>query len=262
MLYEMITGRTPFWGNAAEIQQSHLYRRPPRPSDLVPTPAPIEEVVLRCLAKDPERRFESVEALAEKFAAAVARAQRAEPAPAPGTAVRGAAKKKSANQRRPMVVLLLQGMTDAGRLKGALAAIGGDLAQVGKGSAVAVFGQKTAENPIRRALRAAESLLGRGLASRALLDIATVTVQRRPDGSERFVSSAFTKIERLITELDANGVYITPAVAASAEDIHQEPLPDRGIIRALAPRDDVTDSASWWPAPTRRCAGASRRSPR
>ncbi len=143
-----------------------------------------------------------------------------------------------------MVVLLLQGMTDAGRLKGALAAIGGDLAQVGKASAVAVFGQKTAENPIRRALRAAESLLGRGLASRALLDIATVTVQRRPDGSERFVSSAFTKIESLITELDPNGVYITPAVAASAEDIHQEPLPDRGIIRALAPRDDVTDSAT------------------
>ncbi len=84
MLYEMITGRTPFWGNAAEIQQSHLYRRPPRPSELVPTPAPIEEVVLRCLAKDPERRFESVEALAEKFAAAVARAQRAEPARRPG----------------------------------------------------------------------------------------------------------------------------------------------------------------------------------
>ena len=246
MLYEMITGRTPFWGNAAEVQQSHLYRRPPRPSEMVPTPAPIEEVVLRCLAKDPERRFESVEALAEKFASAVARSQRAEPAAASAapTSARAPAKKKSANQRRPMAVLLLQGVSDAGRLKGALAAIGGDLAQVGKASAVAVFGQKTAENPVRRALRAAESLLGRGLAARALLDIATVTVQRRADGSERFVSSAFGKLEQLVTEIDPNGVYITRALATSAEDVHQEPLPNRDVIRVLAPRDDITDSAT------------------
>ncbi len=143
-----------------------------------------------------------------------------------------------------MAVLVLQGVSDAGRLKGALAAIGGDLAQVGKSSAVAVFGQKTAENPVRRALRAAESLLGRGLAARALLEIATVTVQRRPDGSERFVSSAFNKIEQLITDIDPNGVYITRAVAASADDVHQEPLPDRDVIRVLAPRDDITDSAT------------------
>jgi tetratricopeptide (TPR) repeat protein len=243
MLYEMLTGRTPFWGNAAEVQQSHLYRRPPRPSELVPTPAPIEEVVLRCLAKDPERRFESVEALADKFASALARSTRAEPAVA-AAATRAPAKKKSANQRRPMAVLVLQGVSDAGRLKGALAAIGGDLAQVGKSSAVAVFGQKTAENPVRRALRAAESLLGRGLAARALLEIATVTVQRRADGSERFVSTAFNKIDELITDLDPNGVYVTKAVAASADDVRQEPLPDRDVIRVLAPRDDITDSAT------------------
>jgi tetratricopeptide (TPR) repeat protein len=247
MLYEMITGRTPFWGNAAEVQQGHLYRRPPRPSETVPTPAPIEEVVLRCLAKEPERRFESVEALADKFASALARSTRTEAAVAASSSSsssRAPAKKKSANQRRPMAVLVLQGVSDAGRLKGALAAIGGDLAQVGKSSAVAVFGQKTAENPVRRALRAAESLLGRGLAARALLEIATVTVQRRADGSERFVSSAFNKIEQLITDLDPNGVYITRAVAASADDVHQEPLPDRDVIRVLAARDDITDSAT------------------
>ncbi len=243
MLYEMITGRTPFWGNAAEVQQSHLYRRPPRPSELVPTPAPIEEVVLRCLAKDPERRFESVEALADKFASALARSTGPEPVAA-AAATRAPAKKKSANQRRPMAVLVLQGVSDAGRLKGALAAIGGDLAQIGKSSAVAVFGQKTAENPVRRALRAAESLLGRGLAARALLEIATVTVQRRADGSERFVSNAFNKIEQLINDLDPNGVYVTKAVAASADDVRQEPLPDRDVIRVLAPRDDITDSAT------------------
>jgi len=268
MLYEMITGRTPFWGNAAEVQQSHLYRRPPRPSELVPTAAPIEEVVLRCLAKDPERRFDSVETLAVKFANALIKARHAAAAvvasadaatgavpAAPGApagavappAGKAGARKKPAHQRRPMVILLLQGVADPGRLQGALAAIGGDLAQVGKGGSVAVFGQKTSENPIRRALRAAESLLGRGLAARALLDIASVTVQRRPDGGERFVSSAFGKIERLVNEMDPNGVYITPAVAESAESAEegrQEPLPGRGVIRVLAPGNDITDSAT------------------
>ena len=251
MLYEMITGRTPFWGNAAEVQQSHLYRRPPRPSELVPTPPPIEEVVLRCLAKDPARRFESVDVLSEKFAAALARAQRAEPAqaggPAPAPGANAPAKKKAGNQRRPMVVLLLQGVSDPGRLKGALAAIGGDLAHLGSGkvsAATAVFGQKASENPVRRALRAAESLLGRGFAARALLDIASVTAQRRPDGGERFTSGAFVKIEKLIDDLDANGVYITPAIAQTGVEGRQEPLAGREVIRLMAPADDITDSAT------------------
>ena len=39
ILYEMLTGRTPFFGSAAEVRQAHLSRRPPRPSELALVPA-------------------------------------------------------------------------------------------------------------------------------------------------------------------------------------------------------------------------------
>ena len=42
---------------------------PAGPLATVPTPGAIEEVVLRCLAKDPARRFESVEVLSRAFSA-------------------------------------------------------------------------------------------------------------------------------------------------------------------------------------------------
>jgi tetratricopeptide (TPR) repeat protein len=239
MLYEMITGRTPFWGNAAEVQQNQLHRRPPRPSELVPTPPAIEEVVLRCLAKDPDRRFESTEALAEGFTAAVARARSQRgivPTPAPRAA---AVRKGPGHQRRPMVILLLQGACDPVKLRETLAATGGDLAQVGRGSCVAVFGQKTSENPIRRALRVAESLLHRGLGQRALLDLGSVAVQRRPDGGERFVSTAFSRIERQLGDGDPQGIFMTAVVADLTEDRRGEPLPGRpGIVSAHPARGD------------------------
>jgi tetratricopeptide (TPR) repeat protein len=248
MIYEMITGRTPFWGNAAEVQQSQLYRRPPRPSELVATPPALEEVVLRCLAKDPDQRFESVAALADRFTSAVARARRAAAELTAGGQPPAAPRKtgkRAGAQRRPMVILLLKGVSDPGRLKAALAAMGGDLAEMGKvnGSWLAVFGQRTSENPIRRALRATESLLARGLADRALLDLASVTVQRRPDGGERFLSGAFARIERLLGDDDPPGVFLSPAVADAADSQPCEPLPGRGISRLLAASAETLESA-------------------
>jgi tetratricopeptide (TPR) repeat protein len=241
MLYEMIAGRTPFWGSAVDVHQAHLHRRPPRPSDLVPVPAAIEDVVLRCLAKDPERRYPSVQELAGDLLAAVAHARAHAGQTVAAPAPRAADRKRASHPRRSMAVLALQGVSDIGCLKGALATMAGELAHVGRSSVVAVFGQKGSENPIRRAMRAAESLIGRGLATRVLVDVATVAVQRRMDGSERYVSNAFGKVQRLVTEHDAGGIYVTPAVAPSSEAARQEPLPGRAVIRVVTAGDGGVD---------------------
>ncbi len=60
-LYEMATGDAPFTG--ADLLRATAEARPPRPAreDL---PAELEAVILRCLARDPEDRFPSAEALA------------------------------------------------------------------------------------------------------------------------------------------------------------------------------------------------------
>jgi len=66
VIYEWLCGDWPFSGNFQEIVQQHLHVSPPalcsKNPDLSPT---IEQVVMKALAKDVEKRFESVEAFAE-----------------------------------------------------------------------------------------------------------------------------------------------------------------------------------------------------
>jgi hypothetical protein len=66
-LYELLTGRRPFLGPGRE-QLLHQIRTatPPRPSALEPKVDPaLEAVVLKCLAKDPARRYPSAGVLAD-----------------------------------------------------------------------------------------------------------------------------------------------------------------------------------------------------
>lgn len=66
-LYWLLTGRRPFHGDGdVALMQSIAYEEPTRPSELNPEiPAPVEDVILRLLAKNPEDRFQSGEELAE-----------------------------------------------------------------------------------------------------------------------------------------------------------------------------------------------------
>ena len=62
MLYEMLTGRRAFRGaTAAETIGEVLGRQPTPPREIVPDLSiELEQVVLRCLRKEPERRFQSI----------------------------------------------------------------------------------------------------------------------------------------------------------------------------------------------------------
>ncbi|HEX8912917.1 MAG TPA: serine/threonine-protein kinase, partial [Humisphaera sp.] len=67
ILYEMLTGRPPFRGeSAAETERQVLADDPVPPSRLRPRlPRDVETVCLKCLAKDPGRRYPSSAALAD-----------------------------------------------------------------------------------------------------------------------------------------------------------------------------------------------------
>jgi hypothetical protein len=84
LLYEMLTGRRPFSGTQAEIQDEILHRlpRPLRQFDDA-IPAELEEICLKCLAKEADQRYSTAGDLAQ----ALTRWQRGET--------------KSARRRRP-----------------------------------------------------------------------------------------------------------------------------------------------------------------
>jgi serine/threonine-protein kinase len=62
VLYELFTGVLPFEGpTAMEILVKHLREEPARPSARWPEiPPALEAAILRCLAKDPDRRYRAV----------------------------------------------------------------------------------------------------------------------------------------------------------------------------------------------------------
>ena len=75
VLYELLTGRVPFDGEApVSIALKHISERPVPPGQLRPGISPaLEAVVMRALEKDPARRYQN----AEEFVAALEAARRA-----------------------------------------------------------------------------------------------------------------------------------------------------------------------------------------
>ena len=72
LLYSLLTGRPPFESMVpGDLVQQHLEAPPPRPSQRAPLSPALDAVVLRCLEKRPEKRFETVRAFLEALREAV-----------------------------------------------------------------------------------------------------------------------------------------------------------------------------------------------
>jgi serine/threonine protein kinase len=66
VVYSWLTGTLPFTGTAIEIAMQHLTEPVPPLRTIMPTlPVEIEQVVLKALEKDPERRYETIRAFAQ-----------------------------------------------------------------------------------------------------------------------------------------------------------------------------------------------------
>jgi serine/threonine protein kinase len=76
VVYEMLTGRPPFEGTAANVAAAHLTQRPTPPRmhnpDLLPT---LDVILLKALAKQPQSRYQTAGELATALHGAVQTAQ-------------------------------------------------------------------------------------------------------------------------------------------------------------------------------------------
>lgn len=62
VLYQMATGRRAFDGDSSiEVMHGIVHESPRRPTELVALPPELEDLILRCLEKEPASRFQSME---------------------------------------------------------------------------------------------------------------------------------------------------------------------------------------------------------
>ena len=73
LLYEMVTGQPAFTGDSAvSVALKQLHESPTRPSKIVPTiPLRLEALILRCIEKEPRKRFASVDDLSTNLDASL-----------------------------------------------------------------------------------------------------------------------------------------------------------------------------------------------
>jgi len=67
VLFELFCGRLPFPGESPlQIVVNHMQKAPPRPRSIKPgLPVDLEAVILKCLEKDRDKRFQTVDELTE-----------------------------------------------------------------------------------------------------------------------------------------------------------------------------------------------------
>jgi len=205
LLFELATGRPPFFGPPSEVRHAHGNLRPPRPSSLAALPPAVEAVLLRCLAKVPADRFATASELRAALAAAFSALPEAPSGSAPQRPPPGAA----SGGKRKVAVLYLQSALDPVAVQAVASSLGGVVAHAAAGHVALVFDPAAGEHPVRLALRAAHGAVARRLAARALVDLATVTVLARPGGAPRYLSAAFARPASYPIESDPPGVLAT-----------------------------------------------------
>ena len=233
LFYELLSGAPPFWGRAGDVREAHRSKRPVPLSLKIACPPDLDQVVRRCLAKDRQQRYGNVGELRAALLNAL-RSRMPSRAPQPRASTqpltvekKAAAPQQAAREKRAMGLVFFESRSGVGAVQGLVTAAGGQVVQTNGAQYVAAFGHDVGDNPARTAVVAAHKLCSAKLTQRSLVDVATVTVQQRPDGSRRIWSAVLTKADRFPVASDPNGVLLSAAAADVLPDLEPRPLEGR-----------------------------------
>ena len=160
ILYELFTLRPPFAGDASELERGHLAVRPPPPGLVADIPRELDELILSCLAKDPDRRPPDAGAVRRALAVAARRGAADQPRAAAASRGPSVADGLAAADRDELAALVWF-ECDAGlaRTTAAIAGARGLLARQRGRTGLAVFAAGRSDQPARAAMDAASRLL-------------------------------------------------------------------------------------------------------
>lgn len=231
--FEMLTGRPPFTGERRAIEYHHLVVRPPMVSEFRAVPSELDDIVLACLAKQPDARPADAERLRASLSSALnslgtMRGVVATPEPKPlgATTLVGLAWIEHAD---PMVVAR------------AVSEVNGIVVRhLGRGI-LAAFPGREDEPTLAAALGVCRSLAGER--RRCTVHLTTALVRRSAQGKIAVYGADLDHSERWIPTAPFSGIVLTAAAAAAvpggATPIEELP----GFYReSLRDRTDAADA--------------------
>ncbi len=212
ILYELAAGRPPFCGGDAELRIAHRSHRPAPPREhAAAIPPALEALILECLAKAAERRPPAAE-LDARLAAACAEA-----APAPSLDHAPAPSDPSSRSRVAAAILVFEGAGPPAELAARISAERGQLLGISGGVWAAAFTPIEGPRPVMRASRAADALLGAGLAARALVDRRELVLRTRADGSRHVLTRVHDGARALLDAAGPGRAALTEAARGEHE---------------------------------------------
>ena len=165
VIYEWLSGRLPFTGGLGEVAAKHLLAAPPSLCEQLPDlPPAVEEVVFTALAKSPQERFASVQALVRAFEQA-SQAEPAQTAVTSQTFIPSPQPNTSASQTEEAVAILAPAFPErtsvyeAALPAGAAPALPGGPGDQQAGSTPALPGEPDAQHTSMKRLTPAQVLL-------------------------------------------------------------------------------------------------------
>ena len=228
VLYELLTLRVPFAGDRTSIERGHIALRPAKPSQFAAVSSRLEQLTLRCLAKNPNKRPSLKEISAqleqtEKGADADSTTSAAEVRP-----------RQRHSSREPVAILVSEIESPA-----ALAEIrrrGGVVARQTGTRYVCAFASALCQEPAQAALGAGEALARRGRWT--ALHVAELRVRARDDERLRLYGAAVERPESWLPD-SIDGLVLTDEFA----EVVDLPLDPAGPgFHRLAERDVESSS--------------------
>lgn len=225
ILYELCTLHLPFEGERSAVEQGHLALRPPRPRVWAPIPEELEELILLCLAKEPNRRPDSavsllraIEALKEGRAVESSSVS-AVPTTGFSRPAASSARPHSSRAdllgdgRRPAVLLALKTNAAAPHVHDLITKNGGVPARQRGMLYIGVFSGADVENPVQAALSAATEAAVR-FGAKAALHLAPLALRRQEGRAPAFLGRALERPETwLPAEAETPNLVLTADLA-------------------------------------------------
>ncbi|MCG8423865.1 MAG: protein kinase [Proteobacteria bacterium] len=219
ILYEMFTLRPPFVGDRASIEHGHTALRPPRPRQFAAVPAPVEDVILDCLAKDPAKRPRVIRDLRADLDSAWRRAD-------PRSVSRLGVSKTAllVAKRQPVVLAVVDTEAAPDQVMNAVKQCGGFVARQRGQRYLSVFSSMATDDPALSALAAVDRLADHG-GGRAALHLTSLALRRKRRGPPSVVGRAVDSPEIWLPREPWSGVLVSAALAQTQPDSAVRAIP-------------------------------------